>query len=197
MAGLAVHDPRNRCSHARNPCSTCPESLFNFPESVFTFARNRCSRSSGIRRCMVRRMFRGSGAAIIALLGEPSCKVLRTEGTGVDGPISSRSKDVYVVVGREEYLLCHQDLERLRDHGYIYLSGSSQDSSFKLSRLGELFLSRYDNSPWLARGIRRVRHPSRFRCYGGRLLRCRCQKRVYPGFPTLFWGLSVFFVGDL
>ena len=20
---------------------------------------------------------------------------------------------------------------------------------------------------------------------------------VYPGFPTLFWGLSVFFVGDL
>ena len=21
--------------------------------------------------------------------------------------------------------------------------------------------------------------------------------RVYPGFPTLFWGLSVFFVGDL
>ena len=22
-------------------------------------------------------------------------------------------------------------------------------------------------------------------------------KRVYPGFPTLFWGLSVFFVGDL
>ena len=82
---------------------------------------------------MVRRMFRGSGAAIIALLGEPSCKVLRTEGTGVDGPISSRSKDVYVVVGREEYLLCHQDLKRLRDHGYIYLSGSSQDSSFKLS----------------------------------------------------------------
>ena len=131
-----------------------------------------------IHWCMVRTMFRGSGAAIIALLGEPSCKVLRTEGTGVDGPISSRSKDVYVVVGREDYLLCHQDLERLRDHGYIYLSGSSQDSSFKLSRLGELFLSRYDNSPWLARGIRRVRHPSRFRCYGGRLLRCRCQKRT-------------------
>ena len=23
------------------------------------------------------------------------------------------------------------------------------------------------------------------------------QKWVYPGFPTLFWGLSVFFVGDL
>ena len=115
-----------------------------------------------IHWCMVRRMFRGSGAAIIALLGEPSCKVLRMEGTGVDGPISSRSKNVYVVVGREQYLLCHQDLERLRDHGYIYLSGSSQDSSFKLSRLGELFLSRYDNSPWLARGIRRVRHPSRF-----------------------------------
>ena len=131
-----------------------------------------------IHWCKVRKMFRGSGAAIIALLGEPSCEVLRMEGTGVDGPISSRSKDVYVVVGRERYLLCHQDLERLRDHGYIYLSGSSQDSSFKLARLGELFLSRYDNSPWLARGIRRVRHPSRFRCYGGRLLWCHCQKRT-------------------
>ena len=23
------------------------------------------------------------------------------------------------------------------------------------------------------------------------------EKWVYPGFPTLFWGLSVFFVGDL
>ena len=23
------------------------------------------------------------------------------------------------------------------------------------------------------------------------------KNRVYPGFPTLFWGLSVFFVGDL
>ena len=29
------------------------------------------------------------------------------------------------------------------------------------------------------------------------LFRCESAIRVYPGFPTLFWGLSVFFVGDL
>ena len=31
----------------------------------------------------------------------------------------------------------------------------------------------------------------------GRWLNNRAENWVYPGFPTLFWGLSVFFVGDL
>ena len=38
-----------RVHHRRRSCSRSLESVFNIPESVFTFARNRCSRSSGIR----------------------------------------------------------------------------------------------------------------------------------------------------
>ena len=129
--------------------------------------------------CMVRWVFRGSATAIVALFGEPSCEARCTEGISVAGRISSESKDVYVVVGEERYLLCRKDLYRLREYGYIYRSGSSSDQPFVLSRLGELFMSRYDNSPWLARGIRRVRRPSRFRCNGNKLLWCRCEKRTY------------------
>ena len=44
--------------------------------------------------------------------------------------------------------------------------------------------------------------PSRFRAQAvidvdGTIVPTTGKKRVYPGFPTLFWGLSVFFVGDL
>ena len=34
---------------ATDECSQSPESVFHIPDSVFPFARNRCSRSSGIR----------------------------------------------------------------------------------------------------------------------------------------------------
>ena len=35
---------------ATDECSQSPESVFHIPDSVFPFARNRCSRSSGIRK---------------------------------------------------------------------------------------------------------------------------------------------------
>ena len=99
-----------------------------------------------IHWCMIRRVFRGSGGAIIALLGESACEVMRPSGQGAAGRISYESETAYFEVGADRYMLCARDLERLRGEGYISLVGTK----YQLSRLGRLLLERYDNGRLLA-----------------------------------------------
>ena len=127
--------------------------------------------------CKVRWMFRGNGAAIMALLRESSCQIMCQEGVFSAGRFSNRSRGVYVVVGEERYSLCRQDFDRLCEHGYIYRSGEFQ--GFELSAIGESLLDGYKNAQWLAKGIMRARSRGRYRCNGGRLLRCYCEKQAY------------------
>lgn len=122
-----------------------------------------------------RRVFRGSGAAIIALLGEPSCEVMCPTGRGRVGPISRCSNIAYFSVGADRYLLCPLDLDRLREQGYVLVT----DGRFELSRLGRLLLEKYDNGRLLARGVARAKRHDRLRCAGGRWLRCRCERYAY------------------
>ena len=67
-----------------------------------------------IRWCVLRRDLRGSGAAIIALLGE-SCREALPDAKGYDraGWIEHSSEIVYFKVGADVYLLCKRDLERM------------------------------------------------------------------------------------
>ena len=123
----------------------------------------------------LRGVFRGSGAAIIALLGEPSCEVMRPTGSGRVGPISRRSNIAYFSVGTDSYLLCRRDLDRLREQGYVSLT----DGRFGLSRLGQSLLEKHDNGRLLAKGVARARRHDRPRCAGGRWFRCRCEKYTY------------------
>ena len=88
-----------------------------------------------IRWCMLRRDLRGSGAAIIALLGE-SCHEALTgaQSHGRAGWIEHSSEIVYFEVGADAYLLCNRDLERLHALGYVY----QEQHQYHLSRLGRL-----------------------------------------------------------
>ena len=74
-----------------------------------------------IRWGMLRRDLRGSGAAIIALLGE-SCHeaLIGAQSHGWAGWIEHRSETVYFKVGADDCLLCKRDLERLHALGYVY-----------------------------------------------------------------------------
>lgn len=123
----------------------------------------------------LRRVFRGSGAAIIALLGESSCKVMCPTGRGRVGSISRCSKIAYFSVGADRYLLCRRDLDRLREQGYI----SVTDGRFGLSRLGRLLLDKHDNGRLLAKGVARAKRHDRLLCAGGRWLRCRCERYTW------------------
>ena len=128
-----------------------------------------------IHWCMIRRVFRGSGGAIIALLGESACEVMRPSGQGAAGRISYESETAYFEVGADRYMLCARDLERLRGEGYISLVGTK----YQLSRLGRLLLERYDNGRLLAKSVARARRPDRSHCAGGHYLRCRCARYRY------------------
>ena len=128
-----------------------------------------------IHWCMVRRVFRGSGGTIIALLGESACKVMRPASRGVVGPISYETTRVYFEVGEDKYMLCTCALERLRNEGYIILV----NDRYKLSILGRLLLKNYDNGRLLAKSVARARQHYRPRCVGGRHLRCRCTRYTY------------------
>ena len=131
-----------------------------------------------IRWYTLRRDLRGSGAAIIALLGE-SCHEAMTdfEGTGNAGWIAHRTEVVYFEVGTDQYLLCKRDLERLHAMGYVYRN----EHRYHLSRLGRLLLERHDNTRLLAKGIARAQRPHYLRCNGGLWLRCRCVKYCVAG----------------
>ena len=69
---------------------------------------------------LLRRDLRGSGAAIIALLGENDLEGfpdLRSDGHYRD--LIGRSSDVvYFKIGSDSYLLCRRDLDRLHAMGY-------------------------------------------------------------------------------
>ena len=107
-----------------------------------------------IRWFVLRRDLRGSGAAIIALLGE-SCHEALTGGQshGGAGWIEHSSETVYFGVGADAYLLCKRDLERLHALGYVY----QEQHQYHLSRLGRLLLERYDNVGLLANGVARAK----------------------------------------
>ena len=70
------------------------------------------------RRYVLRRELRGSGAAIIALLGEPQHEArMDSKGRGELGWIKYTSEVVYIRVGTDYYLLCSRDLDRLHSLG--------------------------------------------------------------------------------
>ena len=123
----------------------------------------------------LRGVFRGSGAAIIALLGEPACRVRRATGSSRVGRILQRSNDAYFIVGSDRYLLCSRDLDRLLKQGYI----SETDGRYGLSHIGRLLLEKHDNGRLLADGVARAKRRDRLRCAGGRWWRCRCERYTY------------------
>ena len=126
-----------------------------------------------IRWCVLRRDLRGSGAAIIALLGESRREALPdAQGHDWAGWIEHSSEIVYFKVGADVYLLCKRDLERLHALGYVY----REQHQYHLSRLGRLLLERYDNARLLAKGVARAKCDRYGRCSGGLWLRCRCEK---------------------
>ena len=126
-----------------------------------------------VRWYVLRRELRGSGAAIIALLGESCHEALPgAQSRGRVGGIEHSSELVYFKVGTDPYLLCKRDLERLHAQGYVY----RERHQYHLSRLGRLLLERHDNARLLARGVARAKRQSYLRCNGGLWLRCRCEK---------------------
>jgi len=127
-----------------------------------------------VRWCGLRRVLRGSGAAIIALLGEESeCEAYPSfQGRGSSRGIQHRTETVYFVVGTDRYFLCKRDLERLHALGYVYRNGQQ----YRLARLGRLLLDRYDNTRLLAKGVARAKRSGYLRCNGRLWLRCRCEK---------------------
>ena len=125
-----------------------------------------------VRWYLLRQDLRGSGAAIIALLGESDHKARVIEGTGRDGSLEHSDVTVYFSVGDERYQLCRCDLERLHGMGYVYRT----EHQYHLSRLGRLLLERQDNTRLLAKGVARAKRASYLRCDGGLWLRCRCKK---------------------
>ena len=134
---------------------------------------------------LLRQDLRGSGAAIIALLGENNLEALpdlRTEGR-YPGLIGHSSKVVYFEIGTDSYLLCRRDLDRLHAMGYVY----RKERGYHLSRLGRLLLDRHDNARLLAKGVARAKRNRYLRCRGGLWLRCRCEKYSIAGhewFPS-------------
>ena len=126
-----------------------------------------------VRWYLLRRDLRGSGAAIIALLGESDHKPhADLESTGRVGPLEYSDATVYFEVGEDRYRLCRCDLDRLHGMGYVY----RKEHQYHLSRLGRLLLERHDNARLLANGVARANRDSYLRCKGGRWLRCRCEK---------------------
>lgn len=133
-----------------------------------------------VRWWVLRRDLRGSGASILALLGEPSHQALPgTTSSGRYRCIEFSSELVYFKVGTDDYLLCKRDLDRLQAQGYVYREDREYGPRpYRLSRHGRLLLNRYDNSHRLAKGVARAKKgPIRcLRCSGGLWLRCRCEK---------------------
>ena len=131
-----------------------------------------------VRRCVLRRDLRGSGAAIIALLGESRYEALPgAQSRGRSSWIEYSDATVYFVVGTDHYLLCKRDLERLHARGYVY----RKQHQYHLSRLGRQLLERPDNARLLVDGVARAKRPSYLRCNGGLWLRCRCEKFCVAG----------------
>ena len=143
---------------------------------------------------MLRRDLRGSGAAIIALLGESEHEAHASfHGSGRSGWIEHSSEIVYFVVGTDRYFLCKRDLERLHALGYVYRN----EHQYRLARLGRLLLERFDNARLLAKGVARAKRGSHLRCNGRLWLRCRCEKYWLTGrrkarvpFPIGKWWTS-------
>ena len=126
-----------------------------------------------VRWCVLRRDLRGSGAAIIALLGESEHEAHASfKGRGYSRGIASSSEAVYFKVGTDCYLLCKRDLERLHALGYVY----RKEHKYHLARLGRMLLDRYDNTRLLAKGVARAKRGGYLRCNGRLWLRCRCEK---------------------
>ena len=150
---------------------------------------------------LLRRVLRGSAAAIIALLGESERDVMPLEGGSSDGgrrwrPSSHGNRVVYLVVGEEHYWLCASDLDRLREQGYVIREGE-RGGSHRLSRLGQILLERPGNDRLLARGVARARrrHDRFPNCYGGSWFRCRC--KTYRIRLARYDVPLPFFVGEL
>ena len=132
-----------------------------------------------VRWYVLRQGLRGSGAAIIALLGESCHEALPGQSSSQVGWIEHSSELVYFKVGTDQYLLCKRDLERLHAQGYVY----RERHQYHLSRLGRLLLERHDNARLLARGVARANRQSYLRCNGGLWFRCRCT-RFWVTWPT-------------
>lgn len=143
---------------------------------------------------VLRRDLRGSGAAIIALLGESDHEALTDlQGKGQSRGIEHRSEIVYFAVGTDHYFLCKRDLERLHSRGYVCQKGHQ----YRLARLGSLLLERYDNARLFAKGVARAKRSSYLRCNGRRWFRCRCERYWLAGheklrlpFPLARWWTS-------
>ena len=139
---------------------------------------------------VLRQNLRGSGAAIIALLGESDHESCDFESTSLIGSLEHSDTTVYFAVGEDRYRLCRCDLERLHGMGYVY----QKENQYHLSRLGRLLLERHDNARLLARGVARAKRQSYIRCNGGLWLRCRCEKfwvagheKIHVPFPLGQW----------
>ena len=147
-----------------------------------------------VRWCVLRRELRGSGAAIIALLGESKHEAYASfKGSGRSRGIAYRNETVYFVVGTDRYFLCKRDLERLHALGYVY----RDEHQYRLARLGRLLLEKHDNARLLAKGVARAKRGSCWRCNGRLWLRCRCEKYWLAGhekfrvpFPVGKWHIS-------
>lgn len=126
-----------------------------------------------VRWCVLRRDLRGSGAAIIALLGESEHEAYpNLQGRGWSRGIAHKTEMVYFAVGTDHYLLCKRDLERLHALGYVY----REKRQYRLARLGRLLLEKHDNARLLAKGVARAKRGGYLRCNGRLWLRCRCEK---------------------
>ena len=144
-----------------------------------------------VRWYLLRRDLRGSGAAIIALLGESGHEAHLFEGTSRVDSLEHSDVTVYFKAGEERYRLCRCDLERLHGMGYVY----RKEHQYHLSRLGRLLLEKHDNARLLAKGVARAkRGGSYLRCNGGLWLRCRCEKfwvaehaKIRVPFPVGQW----------
>ena len=144
-----------------------------------------------VRWYLLRQDLRGSGAAIIALLGESEHEAHAAfESTSRVGSLEHSDATVYFEVGEDRYRLCRCDLDRLHGMGYVY----RKEHQYHLSRLGRLLLERHDNARLLARGVARAKRQSYIRCNGGLWLRCRCEKfwvagheKIHVPFPLRKW----------
>ena len=131
-----------------------------------------------VRWCLLRRDLRGSGAAIIALLGESEHEAHPSyKGRGWSRGIAHSTETVFFMVGTDRYLLCRRDLERLHALGYVY----RKEHKYHLARLGRMLLERYDNTRLLANGVARAKRGGYIRCNGRLWLRCRCEKYWLAG----------------
>ena len=99
--------------------------------------RHRRSYGAGGRCLLVqglaRRALRGTGGALITLLGEPACEVMYCTGEGRIGPISSSSDDLFVTAGADRFLqMCRHDLDRLYSGGYV---SRTEEGGYRLAGL--------------------------------------------------------------